>query len=972
MSVQRRVNWISQQRVDLPDMRSVESAVSNDFDQVFQGFVTGTAQGYVVRGFNILMAGAIGGAATGLQMAVDPGAVMHIAASQSGTLLMVPAGTLPQQLNAATNSNVVGAFAPSAINYVSLDYIRFVDDTTSAQVYIWNPTTNNETTKSAPRAIILDYVINISTAIPSGNLLPLAVVTTDASNNVQSVTDARYLFGRLGTGGANPDPFFVYPWTQGRNENPSTSTNSGVDPFTGGDKNIGSLKEWMNAIMSNILEIKGTTYWYSPASSGSLDSLRQDLGNTVVTGSGNISHGIIPNSTPLLVTTGNIAPNNNQLTNLASVAGLAIGDYVFATGIPVQTTILGISGSTVTLSKDATLSGTGITVTFYSPSVITGPGQINWDQPIHIRVIGSELTYTLASNPTSSDITLGDDQVAYVTFIREASVFPNLIFTNGSQQVSSVGAVPWTTFLLPGDYLKLASDTSSGYYEINTVDSPTQVSLVVSFAGTSTGAAGAQGQYAFGSYSHSPSPSTNRDIFIANRSDVPQGRDVYWLFLRNDNGGAARVYLRVFGLEIDNGEDREVSGPTSDQLLKYVGSPMASATSPQYVSALNPNSLPEIQTLAFGTAAQTPANSYFYIYPAGILARQYYVWFNKDGAGVDPVPGLANNSIEVAISTGNTAAQIAAAVTLALNDIPSHDFLAVQQSGGNINKVLVANTSAGATNPAADGNVGSPFAVTVSQSGTGLGNNFIKDGDNLTLAIKELDEAIGSFFAAINSPSYDESIVIVPSGAAPPVTLNGPVTVSTNITLPLNSRLGNSTQKYEVGKGYLQVYLNGQLQRLGQDWSEVGAAGALSSQFSNLREYEVGDVIELRISGIGGGGNTGGQQGPSGPAGPTGAPGADAVGGPVNISTKSADYTVMLTDNAVLANCTGGPVKFTLPPAATAAGHVFYFKKLDVSTNAMTIMANGFELIDGLNTLSSTAQYAAYMLITDGTAWYVF
>ena len=116
MGVQRRVNWISQQRVDVPDMRALESAASNDFDQLIQSFVTGTSQGYLLRGFEISMAGAIGGAASGLQLIVDPGAVFHVSSSQSGTFYLVPVGTPAQQLNSATNTIVDGAFAPSAIN----------------------------------------------------------------------------------------------------------------------------------------------------------------------------------------------------------------------------------------------------------------------------------------------------------------------------------------------------------------------------------------------------------------------------------------------------------------------------------------------------------------------------------------------------------------------------------------------------------------------------------------------------------------------------------------------------------------------------------------------------------------------------------------------------------------------------------------------------------------------------------------
>lgn len=895
MSVQRRVNWISQQRVDVPDLRAIESAGSNDFDQLFQGFVTDTTQGYVVRGFNILMAGAIGGAASNLQMQVDPGCLLHINASQSGTNLVIPAGTPAQILNSAINTNVTGSFTPSAVNYVTVDYIRFLDDTTSTQVKLWDPTALIETTINAPRAQILTYTINISTITPTPNLLPIATVITDAGNNVLSVQDDRWLFCRLGTGGLNPNPFYTYPWTQGRNENPSTSSSDSVDPFSGGDKNIGSLKELLNAIMSVIKEFKGTTYWYSVSAAGSLVSLRQDLGNTVVTGRGSISHGVSP----------------------------------------------------------------------VDKKTATAAGQMNWDQPINIRVIGSALTYTLAANASSTDITLSDDQCAYVTLVREVPIAPNLVFTNGSPVITSVGAISWTNGLQAGDYIKNAADTSAGYYAILTVDSLSQVTLTTPYGGLSTGISGAQAQYAFGTYVTSPTPSTNRDIFISSRETVPQNENVFWLFLRNDNGGAnARVYIRFLGAELDNGEDRDVSDTTSQELLIYIGSPSESAYLPQYVAALTPGSVPEIQQLTFGTAAQTPQNSYFLI-NSSADARKYYAWFDKDGLGVDPmVPDAVG--IQINIATGQTNIQIATAVSGALNSTLFDDFSAVSSS----NQVTVTNTSSGACTAATDGNVGAPFAVVVVQSGTGVGNYFIHDGDSLTLAIKELDRAIGDFVAAVNDPDYDETIDIVSSGATPPTSLNGPVLSGTVITLPNNSRMGNVAQKYTVGKGYLEIFLNGQYLRLGQDWSEIGSSGHLSTTFTLLYNLVVGDFLELRINSQGGGGT--GEAGPAGPPGPTGPPGSNAVGGPISISTKNASYTVLLSDNVLLANCSTGMVVFTLPPAATATGRVFWFKKVDATLNAMRLMANGVELIDGANTQDFTIQYESIILITDGTSWYIF
>lgn len=894
MAVNRRVNFLSQQRVDVPDMRALESAVSNDFDVLVQGFVTGTQQGYILRGFEIAMAGAIGGAASGLQLLVDPGAVFHISSSVSGTSYLVPSGTPPQQLNSATNNIVDGAFAPSAINYVGLEYERFIDDTTSSQVYLWNPTTNNETTKNAPRASVLRFRIKITTSTFAANVLPIATVQTDAGNNVVSITDARWSLFRLGTGGANPDPFYKYPWTaqsEGRTENPSSSANNAVNPFHGGDKMLGSLKDWMNAVMTNIQEIKGTTYWYSQSSSGSLESLRQDLGNTVITGRGQISHS-------------------------EETAGL-----------------------------------------------------MNWDEDINIRVIGSRLSYTLLANPTSTDITLGEEEVAYITLVRGVSIVPNLIYTNGSPIVTSVGAIAWTGPLQPGDWIKIGAEDDSGYYQILTVDSLTQVTLVENFQEASTGPGGQKSRYSYGSYSSSPAPSTDRHIYVADRKDVPQGEDVFWLFLRSDNSGSTpRVYVRFLGQEIEQGESEDISDTTSKELLKYIGSPSDSAYKPQYVSALDPGSVPQITDIQFGDATTIASDEYFFLSSSGSF-RKYYVWANKDGTGVDPEPPSATNSIEVAITTGMTAAQVAAAFASAITNSPLGDFLAIQKSIPNTDTIRITNKSAGVTAATVNFDMGGITISTV-QNGTGTGNYTVQDGDSLTLAIKKLDEAIGGLNAALDDPSYEEEVEIVAAGGTPPDTIDGPVTAGSIIALPDNSRLSGAQQNYTVGKGILVIYLNGQKLILGTDYNEVGVTDAISNDIEILQQLEIGDVLQFRLSGLGSGAaGGGGAQGPQGNPGPAGPAGADAVGGPVAISTKTADYTVLGSDNVLKADCSLNSVTFQLPSAASAAGQVFYFKKIDSTANAMIIQAFGSELIDGLNTQQTTVQWESFMLISDGTTW---
>lgn len=902
MGVKRRVNWISQQRVDVPDMRSLESAVSNDFDELIKSFVTGTSQGYILRGFEISMAGAIGGAASGLQLIVDPGAVFHVSSSQSGTFLLVPPGTPAQQLNSATNTIVDGAFTPSSINYVGLEYERFIDDTTSSQVYIWNPTTNNETTKNAPRAQILRYRIKITTSTFASNVLPIATVTTDSGNNVVSITDARWMLFRLGQGGASPNPFHAYPWTaqsEGRLENPSTSSSNNVNPFHGGDKMLMTLKDWMDAIMSAIQEIKGTIYWYSPNTAGSLENMRLDLANTLVAGAGVISH------------------------------------------------------------SDVTA------------------GLINWDEDIFLKVIGSRLEYKFTANPSSSDITLSDNDVAYVNLVRDAIVTPNLIFTNGNAIIQSVGSVAWTGSLQPGDWVKVSTDTAAGYYKILTVDSLSQVTLTEPYGGSSTGAGGAEARYAFGTYNTSAAPSSNRDIFIAQKHLVPQGQDIWWLLMRSDNGGVIpRVYVRFIGSELEMGETEEIDDGVPRQLLQYIGSPLETARYPQYASALNPGSVPEITDFTCGSAATMTSNEYFFL-NSSADGREYYVWVNKDGTGIDPVPFAGMVGVQWVVSTGQTNQQTATALASALSSTLVPDFTAVTRANPNQHIVRVTNNSAGATSDATNVTVGAPFAVTVIQQGTGLGNYIIQDGDNLTLAIKKLDEAYGVIIANLDNPTYDEPLIVIAGVPIDDNHIQGPFPSGTTFTLPDNSRTGDTPQFYTVGKGRLEIFLNGQMlpmnisgdPDLNDGWDEVGGFNTYSNQITIQQAIVVGDIIEFRMTG-GGGGATG-PAGPQGPVGPIGPAGADAVGGPVAISTKVANYTVMTTDNVLLGDASGGGFTFTLPTAAAGVSQVFWFKKIDGSANAITIAADGIELIDGANTFTILTPFAAITVVSDGTQWWI-
>ena len=258
MSIIRRNNWLGQQRVDLPHLRSIESAVSNDFDALAGTIMTGQ-KALVIAGFEV--SGTLTDPAVQLQLNVAGGAIMHPLASESGTVFSVPADTAAETLD-ALNVNVDGSFVPSQTNYIGLDLVRGVDDSTSDLVMFIDANTGLETPKTVPLARTLRYRISISTVdfSASPNILPVAEVLTNSQNQVTAIVDSRQLFFRLGSGGSIPDSTHSYPWVQGRDEAAS------VSKFQGGDKAVSSLKDFSDALMTRLWEVGGGEYWYSNTS----------------------------------------------------------------------------------------------------------------------------------------------------------------------------------------------------------------------------------------------------------------------------------------------------------------------------------------------------------------------------------------------------------------------------------------------------------------------------------------------------------------------------------------------------------------------------------------------------------------------------------------------------------------------------------------------------------------------------------
>jgi len=266
MAIKRQQQFLGQMRLDVPHLRSLESSIANDFDAL-AGSVMGGGQALVITGFDIVNpAAAIASLATSLQLNVANGIIFHPQASEAGTVFSVVAGTAVEVLS-DNNAKVVGSFSSSSVNYIGLDLVRTADASTSDLVEFLDANTLLETPRTVPLGRILDYRIVISTVdfSTTPTVLPIAKVTTDASDMVTAIVDCRQMMYRLGSGGSVPDKAYSYSWPQSRSE---TVNDAALAVFQGGDKAIGNQKDFFDAMMTRLWELGGGEYWYSPTNYG--------------------------------------------------------------------------------------------------------------------------------------------------------------------------------------------------------------------------------------------------------------------------------------------------------------------------------------------------------------------------------------------------------------------------------------------------------------------------------------------------------------------------------------------------------------------------------------------------------------------------------------------------------------------------------------------------------------------------------
>lgn len=90
-----------------------------------------------------------------------------------------------------------------------------------------------------------------------------------------------------------------------------------------------------------------------------------------------------------------------------------------------------------------------------------------------------------------------------------------------------------------------------------------------------------------------------------------------------------------------------------------------------------------------------------------------------------------------------------------------------------------------------------------------------------------------------------------------------------------------------------------------------------------------------------------------------------------HVETINASSTLNSDNNVVLADASLGAITLSLPDAASSLGVIYKIKKIDTSTNKITIDPDGAELIEGLSDVKIETFLQSYTLVCDGTGWYL-
>lgn len=296
MAVLGRVLIGSQQRVDLTDFLAIDSYSAGDWKYFIKSI---TSEPLILKGFEVIDAPLSIGT-TGISIKVADSVLYHPNSNAGSFFYGLSEGS-------PLSAPLVPELRANSTNFVYL--VLTTQGVAQDSRAFWDVDLNGgaggEFSQDVNTESVLKVEIGVSVSTFPEGAIPLCKVVM-GSTSISSIEDCRNMMFRLGKGGASPDPFNTYAWksepsaSYARNETPNFINNSSQPtPFAGGDKNISTMKEWMDAIMSKLLEISGTTFWYEGTGGASLPNIFDDALSSTIKSKGKWFHS---GTTPGLIT----------------------------------------------------------------------------------------------------------------------------------------------------------------------------------------------------------------------------------------------------------------------------------------------------------------------------------------------------------------------------------------------------------------------------------------------------------------------------------------------------------------------------------------------------------------------------------------------------------------------------------------------------------------------------------------------
>ena len=251
MSQAQKVKFYGQERLVIPDMDNLQDFVEEDFHL-----------------YNIKLFTATTKVCTGFEITDDGG--LDILMGVAGAVVFNTSGTYKAfYVGDATLDPLSAEMSDGSSNYVHAQISKGTGS--EAARAFWDPTLNNsigaEFIQDVNTAEYLDVSISVNqTGFSSDpNKIPIGIVTT-VGGVITAIEDSRNMFFRLGTG---------YPYNESYSYTLTTTTTDRTD-WDSADREFETFKDWMDFVMTQIKEIKGTSTWVAPTPA-SLTSLKYQL-----------------------------------------------------------------------------------------------------------------------------------------------------------------------------------------------------------------------------------------------------------------------------------------------------------------------------------------------------------------------------------------------------------------------------------------------------------------------------------------------------------------------------------------------------------------------------------------------------------------------------------------------------------------------------------------------------------------------